>query len=148
VTPCLEQSSPTTQYFVLAQQEPRTIAFKNNELRLNQVAIAQSVAHSIKNGFRGCLVPVRPNQSRWRPKRKWVAHAAGVRLGALLERYGFNPCAPDEFGVVYWRSEWNGAVISVVDGIWEASDGQRVKRGTSGRASAARLERLLAAAKK
>jgi hypothetical protein len=60
----------------------------------------------------------------------------------LLERYGYEQgdAEPSNFGVRYWRSERYSLPVSIVNGIWEACDGEKVQRGCSGDRALQRLE--------
>ena len=59
----------------------------------------------------------------------------------LLERYGYvQEAKPSEYNIRGWHSCHYALAISVVNGIWECCDDEKVQRGTSGKAGLRRLE--------
>jgi len=59
----------------------------------------------------------------------------------LLKRYGYvQETEPSEYNIRGWHSDRYSLPVSVVNGIWECCDDEKVQRGTSGKASLRRLE--------
>ena len=59
----------------------------------------------------------------------------------LLERYGYvQEAKPSEYNIRGWHSDRYSLPVSVVNGIWECCDDEKVQRGTSGKAGLRRLE--------
>jgi hypothetical protein len=59
----------------------------------------------------------------------------------LLERYGYTQEAkPSEYNIRGWHSDRYSLPVSVVNGIWECWDDEKVQRGTSGKTGLRRLE--------
>lgn len=63
------------------------------------------------------------------------------KIEILLTRYDYKQDSePDEDGVRYWHSSTYGLPISIIDSIWECTDGSKVSRGTGSRPALRRLE--------
>jgi len=63
------------------------------------------------------------------------------KIETLLTRYDYKQDnEPAEDGVRYWHSINYGLPISIIDSIWECTDGSKVSRGTGSRPALRRLE--------
>ena len=63
------------------------------------------------------------------------------KIETLLTRYGYKQDnEPAEDGVRYWHSSNYGLPISIIDSIWECTDGSKVSRGTGSQPALRRLE--------
>lgn len=59
----------------------------------------------------------------------------------LLERYGYTQDRePADYSVRYWRSLGYALPISLINGIWECCDDEKIQRGTGSKAGLRRLE--------
>ena len=63
------------------------------------------------------------------------------KVAELLERYGYEQEAePSEYNIRGWTSERFALPISLVNGIWECCDDEKVQRGTGSKQGLRRLE--------
>jgi hypothetical protein len=63
------------------------------------------------------------------------------KIETLLTRYDYKQDSePAEDGVRYWHSSTYTLPISIIDSIWECTDGSKVFRGTGSRPALRRLE--------
>ena len=63
------------------------------------------------------------------------------KVAQLLDRYGYTQDAePAEYNIRYWRSERFALPVSLLNGIWECCDDNKVQRGTGSKGGLRRLE--------
>ena len=63
------------------------------------------------------------------------------KVAQLLERYGYQQEAtPSEYNIRGWHSTRYALPVSVVNGIWECCDDEKVQRGTGSVSGLRRLE--------
>jgi hypothetical protein len=63
------------------------------------------------------------------------------KVAQLLERYGYTQeTKPSEYNIRGWHSPHYSLPVTVVNGIWECCDDEKVQRGTSSKEGLRRLE--------
>jgi len=63
------------------------------------------------------------------------------KVAELLERYGYaQEAEPSEYNIRGWHSQQYALPVTVVNGIWECCDDEKVQRGTGSKTGLRRLE--------
>jgi len=63
------------------------------------------------------------------------------KVAQLLDHYGYTQDAESaECNIRYWRTERFGLPVSLVNGIWECCDDNKVQRSTGSKGGLRRLE--------